>query len=68
MKDTGRIAFAVGIGWLAFWAGVAANSINQLIEIPSPGEKYGWKILPLTLITLTIPFITGFLAGKKWNK
>lgn len=67
MKIDGRIELAIGIGWIGFWLGVAVNSVNQVIEIPSPGEKYGWRILPSIFIVVIVPFIFGFLAGRKWS-
>jgi len=51
----------IAIVAVAFWVGVAVNSVGQY----SPASTYGWSIVPAVLISMGLPALLAYLGGRK---
>lgn len=55
--------FIVGIAYIVFWVGIGSESVGNVST--SCGEPYPWYMPLLVGAVVGVPFIFGYLGGKR---
>lgn len=55
-----------GITWIVFFTGMTAEMVGK--QATNTNETYQWTMVPIMFAFLAIPYICGYLAGKKDGK